>query len=45
MQVEALDIVGKVADLTEAPFVARELMIVKVRHNSQMGVSALSQLL
>ena len=30
LQVEALPIVGRVTDLTEMPFVARELMIVKV---------------
>jgi ACT domain len=34
LQVEALPIVGRVTDLTEKPFVARELMIVKVHRNS-----------
>lgn len=31
LQIEGLDIVSAVTDLTETPFVARELMIIKVR--------------
>jgi len=37
-QIEALDIVHGVSDLTGAPFVARELMIVKVRMHSNVLV-------
>lgn len=37
MQLEALDIVSKVSDLTDSPFVTRELMIIKVRHVPAVG--------